>query len=48
LLIQTLDDWFNIERRLVGKSIRKDVSSCNFDGLLEKIMLKDDESGIDS
>ena len=29
----------------MGKSIRKDVTSSNFYGLLEKIMLEDDESG---
>jgi len=31
----------------VGKSIRKDVTSSNFDTLLEKIVLENDESGID-
>jgi hypothetical protein len=32
----------------VGKSVRKDVTSGNFDSLLEKIVFEDNESGIDS
>lgn len=29
----------------MGKSVRKDVTSSNFNGLLEKIVLQDNESG---
>ena len=42
----TLDDRFDSERRLAGKSIWKDVTGSNFDSLLEKVVLEDDESGI--
>ena len=47
-LAQASDDGLDLERRLVRKGIGQNVPSGDVDALLEQIVLKDNETSVDS
>lgn len=42
--VEARDDRLDCEWGLMGKRIRKDVSRCNIDGLLEQVVFQDNKA----